>query len=323
MLTGYIRFPQKGIESLETYNPPVKDPQTSHYYFDDIRIALKYNFNKVDRISGVSALVFAPNGNIWCPDFVYCAELDQFASYYNAIATTIEEATKSKSKYITIFVDNQSFVDLVNIPKEAPYKDKIHNQIHKYVIDKLKKFESYEIIFRSEYPKDVLERLNKEAITASEALRYDNRGRIQNIYSKAYFSLIDPPEEEIRPFIEQLARMFIDQQKSYAKQYIADYGEEAFNKLMKNFKDGKIKELPDTKEVKSKKQKVLKIKDNPTFDKDILCQKCTNKMELENAFKIYPEKIKKFVFRCKKCFAFKELDKKGRVLVYGKYPRKI
>lgn len=322
MLTGYSRVWQDGIEPLENYIEPIKDEKTSHCYFDPFRVTLQYQYNEKDHVSGVGVLIFAPNGLIWLQTNIYCFELDKFASYYYAIEQLLEEADKSKAKNLMFYVDDKDFAHAVTHKK--PYKSEPYNKVHAYVIDKLQKYESYRIDFRDTYPKEVMERLRKEASEGSQVPLFDQRGYWQNQPGKMYFNIKTPTGAEEKEFAEGLARIYLDFFEDYMKEYKEEIGEEKFKQFVADVNAGKIKKLPDTKRVKANKRKTVMVKNFPKLklSKPALCQNCQTEMIFEACFMEYPEKELQYHFRCKKCNATKILNSRNRVISYGKYPKK-
>lgn len=320
MLIGYVRISQEGIEPLKDAVPPVKDTNSSHTFFDDFRISLQYKYNEQDNTSGVGVLIFAPNGLLWTQTSIYAHGLDEFAGYYLALDQTLEEAIKTKSKNIIILVKNKDFVHYAAM--ESPYKLKEHNDVHNLVIDKLKKFNSYKFIYRKSYPKSVQERLDKEANEAAEGPKFDSRGYWTNQPSKPYFNVIPDVVDE-KMFAEQMAHLWVDHIKSYFKEFEEDYGKEAYLKLRADIDSGKLKELPDVKRVKENKQRYVPVKNFPAYTKVVICQHCENAMRFERCVKKYPEKELRYFFRCSACQATKEINEKGRIIVYGKYSKKL
>jgi hypothetical protein len=316
-----MRIWQEGIEPLENPQEPVKEEKTGHCFFDDYRVSLKYNYNKKDGVSGVGMLSYAPSGLIWCQTGYYCLNLDEFASYYYGLQGVLEEAKKSKSKNLTIYFDNQKFVEMVNL-KKKPYKLDVHNKIHDSLIGILKEFDSYKILFRDKYPNGIAERLKKEAIRTSEAPEFNMMGRWQNSPNISYYNIMTQTEEQKKAYAEQYAHMFYDFHKSYMKEYEQDYGEESIKKLIQDMNSGKVKKLPDVKRVKETRVRFTKVKNPPKLKKDPICQNCGDVMEVEDCQKKYPEKQLVYYLRCKKCKASKDVLENGRVLVFRKYPNK-
>lgn len=318
MLIAYTRIPQDGIEKLENYSEPVKDGTSGHYLFDDFRITLKYSYDKNNRVSGVGVLIFAPNGLIWCQRGIYCHEFNKFGSLYYAIEQILEEADKSKAKNLTIYVDDKNFAKAFKYLN--PYKDEAYNTLHAYIIEKLKVYPKCQVLFRNSYPKEVKKRLLSEAESAANMPKFDNRGHWQNQTGITYFEIKEQTEEEVKMFAEQYARMYLDFIESYMEEYREEVGEENFKKFVKSVRDGKIKKLPDVKRVRDKKERYVKVKTFPTLNKAITCQNCKAGMLLENCFMKYPEHQLRFLYRCQKCRATRELNEKGRTLTYGKFP---
>lgn len=321
MLTAYTRMWQEGIERLKNYTEPVKDEKSGHYYFDDFRIALRYHFNERDNTSGVGVLIFAPNGSIWCQRGIYCFELDKYGSIYQAIDQILEEAEKSKAKNLTFFIEDKAFVNALKHQK--PFKVEAYNIVHKYVIDKLKRYPKYQFVFRNNYSKELQERIEKQAKEAARTPEFDNRGQWQNQIGIIYFNIKEQSEEEMKAFARQYADMFLDFFDSYMKEYEQDYGKEAYQNLIAKIKAGKMKSLPSVKRVKAKEERFVKVKNYPKLKKVIVCQHCQTEMQIETCLMKYPEKELRYFLRCKKCQATREMNEKGRTIKYGKYPRKI
>jgi len=319
MLIGYMRIWQDGIEPLAEPQEPIKDEKSGHCFFDEYRVSLKYNYNKTDDVSGVGTVSYGPSGLIWCQTGYYCQNLDEFASYYYAIQQVVEEAHKSKAKSLILYLDNKHFVEMVNI-KDKPYKLNVHNQIHELVMKDLSSFDSYKIEFREKYPKELIERLKKEALQVSIAPEFSMMGSWQNQPGVSYFNIMTQTEEQKQDYAKQWAHMVYDHYQHYFDEYKQDYGEEAYSKLLKDIKEKKIKDLPDVKRVKDKKVRFLKVKNPPQLKKIPICQNCGESMVVEDCLKKLPEKQLVYYLRCKKCKASKDVLENGRVLVFRKYP---
>lgn len=321
MLSGYVRLAQDGIESLKDNLFMQKDPNSSHYFFDYCRVALQYHFNPTERLSGMGFLIFAPNGRIWLQSTEYCYELPELASYYFVLDIVLEEAKKSKTKIVELFIPNRQVVKLMNA--ENPFKEGPYKQIHDETKNKYSQFEKVIITFRNDYPKDVQARLDKESTTASQAPQISTSGRWENqVGNKAYFN-VGQTEEDMKQFAEEYARIAHDFIQSYLKEYETDYGKEAVQKLFKDMKEKKVKDLPSTKRVlKEKRESIpVKIKIVP-FKKKILCHNCNSLMEFESCTLEKPKNERYYLMRCKHCMATKTLDEKGRLKLYGRYPKK-
>ena len=323
MLTAYCRFWQDGIEALEKSNPAVHDEKTGHWYFDDFRISLKYFFNKNYNLSGIGVLTFGPNGYIWSQSCVECLELDEFGSYYYGIEQSLEEARKSKAKNVIIFIDNPVFVELAN--RDKPYKLEAYNKVHDHVVSLLKEFEKYQIIYRKDYPKSVINRLIKESKTGSRVPKFNLMGNWENQSGKIYFNLTEATEENYKEAVRGYAQIMYDYLQNYFKQYKEDYGQVALDKLLaknKNEKNSKKKgKLPPLKKQIENEKKTIHLKKFNKFTKDIICQKCGEKMRLDSCYKNKPEKEIFYRYRCKNCLAGKILDEKGRIKNYLRYPK--
>lgn len=321
MLIAYSRFWQDGIERLENFTPPVKDEQTGHYYFDDFRISLHAHHNENDGTSGVGVLIFAPNGLIWSQQSVYCHEFNKYGSFYYAIEQILEEAEKSKAKNLTIFVDDKQFAKAFKYLN--PYKDEAYNKLHAYIIDKLKKYNKCQVLFRTKYPEDVKKRLQTEAEKSARAPEFNNQGRWENQTGIIYFNIKEQTEEEMKAFAEQYARIYLDFIEGYMKEIREEIGEEKLRKFVADVKAGKVKSLPDVKRVREKKERFVRVRDYPKLAKPVNCHKCEDEMVFDKCLLKYPEKQFIYYFRCNKCKTSKELNEKGRVITYGKYPKKI
>lgn len=320
MLTGYFRLSQEGIEPLPEFTPPQKDKDSGHYYFDDFRISLEYFLNDKEKTSGVGILTFAPNGLLWSQSGEYCYEFNELASYYYALDNALNEAEKSKAKRIEIFVPHPKVVKLLNSKK--PYKDKGFAKIHDYVKERFKKFEKTIVSHRVDYPASVKARLEKEAREAAEPPEISTNDRWMNGKGTSYFN-VGATEAEEKLFAEQYARLMYDFMESYFKEYEQDYGKDALKDLLAKIKSGEIKEPPPLKRniEQQKSSKIIK-KFNLPNKKPVICQNCENEMEIEKCTLEMPENDKHFIFRCKKCLATKTLNGKGRVIEYGRYPKK-
>lgn len=319
MLTAYFKLSQDGIESLEKYDPLLKDKESGHYYFDYYRAVLRYYLNEKDRTSGVGILTFGPNGTIWCQTGEYCFEFNELASTYLGVNLILDEATKSQAKTVEIYLENEDLVKLLN--KHQPHKDKPLQELHRGFQSKANKFTNVKFTHRTEFPTSVVERLEKESKEASIPPLFSINGYWNNAKGVSYFN-IGMTEDQEKQFAEQYARMMYGFMESYFKEYETDYGKEAYLQLLKDIKENKVKELPLLKRNLAEKKETKVIKTPKPLKREIFCQNCETKMTLDSATKTLPDNEVNYVYKCKKCLATRILNGRGRTTEYGRFPKK-
>lgn len=186
MLTAYIRLPQDGIEPLNVPDAK-KDSTSSHYFFEDCRIALQYYLNKKERTSGMAILLFGPNGNIWCETGLYCEEYSELISYYCGIDKALTEAEKCKVKNIEIFIPNRRIVKL--LASKQPFKEDVYKKVHDGMKQRWSIFSDVRFTYRMSYPESVLTRLHRDSRNASEPPQITPQGRWNQKINLSYYNL--------------------------------------------------------------------------------------------------------------------------------------
>lgn len=320
MLTMYLRVPQEGIEPLDNPIPPIKNKESGHFYFDDFRITLQYHWNAEERCSGLAILSFGPNGSLWSETGEHCRSLDEVSGYYFGVELGMEEAEKSQAKRVTICIPNKKVVTLLN--SETAFKDENYHKIHEYIMGLTTKFESVQFVFRDTYPGKLNERLVKEAKLAAEPPQFGINGYYLNAPGKSY-SNIDMDEKEMRFAAEQYAHLLYNLQQSHMKDLREEYGDDKFSELVKGINSGEIKSLPKPKKYTQNEKKTIFLKKYKTPNKaPVKCHHCDGVMKAENARLEKPSGEQLFKFRCDKCWSTKTLNGKGRLIQYGRHPKK-
>ncbi len=296
-----------------------KDEKTGHYFFDHIRGYIYHHWNEEEKLGGIGLLTFGPNGTIWSQTSEFTNTLPWWVAFYEGALHILDEARKCKSTWVTIYCDNQDLAEKFH--KKRAYQDDAVNNIHLHVVEKSKDFKTFEVVFRDNFPKNVLERIRKDAQSIAQTPLFDTFGRWINSSNVSYYN-IGATEEDMKTWAKGWAQMMYDHMQNYLKEYEQDFGLEARNQMVRDFNDGKIKDLPLLK--RNLEKEVQKIKLNkPRTTKPILCHNCGEVMQFQSGVHESSKEntFEQYIYKCLKCLSTRILDQRNRTIKYGRHPK--